>query len=215
MKPKTATSTTPSHGSMVALLTRLGASPGEAYNVAEEVATEAKLVANEMAEGVKMQVLSRIDALQGALEGLKSEVTAKFKAIDQRFEAVDQRFDAVDQRFDLVNQRFDAIEQRIDVVNQRFDAIEQRIAVVEQRIDVVNQRFDVINQRLASMEQHMERHFEQMHRIFGGIQSQVDYHHTGYRRLLLLLVIPVALALLAGVGGMIWEGIANWSTRLP
>ena len=173
MKQKTATSTTPSHGSMVALLTRLGASPGEAYNVAEEVVTEAKLVANEMAEGVKMQVLSRIDALQGSLEGLKSEVTAKFKVIDQRFDAVDQH------------------------------------------IDLVNQRFDVVNQRLDSMERHMERHFEQMHQIFGGIQSQVDYHHTGYRRLLLLLVIPVALALLAGVGGMIWEGIANWSTKLP
>ena len=173
MKQKTATSTTPSHGSMVALLTRLGASPSEAYNVAEEVATEAKLVANEMAESVKMQVLSRIDALQGSLEGLKSEVTAKFKVIDQRFDAVDQH------------------------------------------IDLVNQRFDVVNQRLDSMERHMERHFEHMHQIFGGIQSQVDYHHTGYRRLLLLLVIPVALALLAGVGGMIWEGIANWSTKLP
>ncbi|MCY4534669.1 MAG: hypothetical protein OXB91_04855 [Bryobacterales bacterium] len=187
MKQQTAPSTTPSHGSMVALLTRLGASPGEAYNVAEEVATEARLVANEMAEGVKLQVLSRIDSLQGALEGFKSEVTARFKAIDQRFEAIDQRFKAVDQRFDGIDQRFDGIEQR----------------------------FDIVNQRLASMERHMERHFEQMHRIFGGIQSQVDYHHTGYRRLLLLLVIPVALALLAGVGGMIWEGIANWSTELP
>ena len=187
MKQKTATSTTPSHSSMVALLTRLGASPGEAYNVAGEVATEARLVANEVAEGVKMQVLSRIDALQGALEGLKSEVTARFKAIDQRLTAVDQRFTAVDQRFDAIDQRFDAIEQRFDFVIQRLD----------------------------SMERHMERHFELMHQIFGGIQSQVDYHHTGYRRLLLLLVIPVALALLAGVGGMIWEGVANWSTKLP
>ncbi len=120
------------------------------------MAPEARLVANEMADGVKMQVLSRIDALQDALEGLKSEVTARFKAIDQRFKVIDQRF---------------------DFVNQRLDS--------------------------------MERHFEQMHRIFGGIQCQVDYHHTGYRRLLLLLVVPLALALLAGVGGMIWEGIAN------
>ena len=131
------------------------------------MATEARLIANEMADGVKMQVLSRIDALQDALEGLKSEVTARFKAIDQRFEVIGQRFDAIEQRFDFVNQRLD------------------------------------------SMERHMERHFEQMHRIFEGIQCQVDYHHTGYRRLLLLPVIPLALALLAGVGGMIWEGIAN------
>ena len=187
MKQNTVTSTAPSHGSMVALLTRLGASPSEAYNVAEEVASEAKLVANEMAEGVKMQVLSRIDALQGALEDLKSEVTEKFKAIDQRFDAIDQRFDAVEQRFEAI----------------------------ELRIDVFNQRFDVVNERLAGMERHLERHSEQMHRIFLGIQSQSDYHHTAYRRLLLLLVIPVALALLAGVGGMIWEGIANWSTKLP
>jgi len=165
----TATSTTPSHGSLVALLTRPGASPGEAYNVAEEVANLTRLVATEMAEAVKMQVLSRIDALQGALEGLRSEVTARFKTIDQRFDTAVLRFDAIEQRFDFANQRLDS----------------------------------------------MERHFEQMHRFFGGIQSQGDYHRTGYRRLLLLLVIPVAPALLAGVGGMIWEGIANWSVKLP
>lgn len=180
MKQKTATSPTPSHGSMVALLMRLGASAGEAYNVAEEVATEAKRVAIEMADGVKTQVLSRIDALQVALESFKSEVAARFKAVDQRFDAVDQRFDGVDQRIDSVEREMRVCFKALD---QRFDS--------------------------------MERHFEQMHQRFEHMQAQFDIHHTGYRRLLLLLVVPVALAILAGVGGMIWEGISNWATMLP
>ena len=125
MNQKTATSETPSHGSMVVLLTRLGASPGEAYNVAEEVATEALLVAKEMAEAVKMQVLSRIDALQDALEGLKSEVTAKFKAIDQRF-------DAVDKRFDFVNQRLDSMERHFEQMHRIFGGIHLRSTTITQ-----------------------------------------------------------------------------------
>ena len=118
MNQKTATSETPSHGSMVVLLTRLGASPGEAYNVAEEVATEALLVAKEMAEAVKMQVLSRIDALQDALEGLKSEVTAKFKAIDQRFDAVDQRLDSMERHFEQMHRIFGGIHLRSTTITQ-------------------------------------------------------------------------------------------------
>lgn len=187
MKQKAAPSTDPNPSPMVALLIRLGADPAEAYTVAEGMVTESKRIGVQMAEDAKKQVLSRIEGLQVALESFKSEVAAKFEAIGRRFDAIDRRFDAVDQRFDGADQRFDGFQREVRL---GFKAIDQR--------------FDT-----------MERRFESMERRFDRIALEFSSHLTAYRRLMMLLVIPVALAILAGVGGMVWQGISALASNLP
>ena len=187
MKQNTATSTAPNHSSLVALLMRLGAKSGEAYNVAEEMATESKRIAVQVAEDAKMQVVSRIEALQVALESLKSEVAARFQAIGRRLDGVDQRLDRVDQRFDGVDQRFDGVDQRLELFER-----EMRLGL------------KTIDERLDRMQQHFDR-----------MAVQLDNLYTDYRRLVLLLVLPVALAVLAGIGGMVWQGLRNLAGNLP
>ena len=180
MKQKTATSTAPNHSSLVALLMRLGAKSAEAYNVAEEMATESKRIAVQVAEDAKMQVVSRIEALQFALESLKSEVAARF-----------------------------------EVVGRRFDGVEQRLDGVEQRLDGVDQRIDGMNQRLESFEREVRLGLKTLDRRLDRMAGQFDNLRRDYMRLIMLLVIPVALAILAGVGGMVWQGLRNLAGNLP
>ena len=180
MKRKTDAPATANHQSMVALLIRLGADPDEAYNATEAMTSEAKRVALELVEGLKLQILSRIEVLHVALKGFKAEVEARFEGVDQRFDAVDQRFDAVDQRFDAVDRRFESIEREM---RTGFKAIDRR--------------------------------FDGMERRFDRMQAQFDGHLASYRKLLLLLVVPVAVAITAGIGGMIWKAISSWATGLP
>ena len=173
MKHETDAPETANQKSMVALLIRLGANPDEAYNATEAMTSEAKRVALELVEGLKLQVLSRIKALHVALKGFKAEVEARFEAVDRRFESIEREmttgFKAIDKRFDGMERRFDKMEQRFDRMEQRFDRI----------------------------------------------QAQFDGHLASYRRLLLLLVVPVAVAITAGIGGVIWNAISSWATALP
>lgn len=173
MKRKTDAPATANHQSMVALLIRLGADPDEAYNATEAMTSEAKRVALELVEGLKLQILSRIEVLHVALKGFKAEVEARFEGVDQRFDAVDQRFDAVDPRFESIERE---MRTGFKAIDRRFDG--------------------------------MERRFDRM-------QAQFDGHLASYRKLLLLLVVPVAVAITAGIGGMIWKAISSWATGLP
>ena len=173
MKRKTDAPATANHQSMVALLIRLGADPDEAYNATEAMTSEAKRVALELVEGLKLQILSRIEVLHVALKGFKAEVEARFEGVDQRFDAVDQRFDAVDRRFESIERE---MRTGFKAIDRRFDG--------------------------------MERRFDRM-------QAQFDGHLASYRKLLLLLVVPVAVAITAGIGGMIWKAISSWATGLP
>ena len=173
MKRKTDAPATANHQSMVALLIRLGADPDEAYNATEAMTSEAKRVALELVEGLKLQILSRIEVLHVALKGFKAEVEARFEGVNQRFDAVDQRFDAVDQRFESIERE---MRTGFKAIDRRFDG--------------------------------MERRFDRM-------QAQFDGHLASYRKLLLLLVVPVAVAITAGIGGMIWKAISGWATGLP
>ncbi|MDE0620790.1 MAG: hypothetical protein OXH83_03865 [Bryobacterales bacterium] len=173
MKHETDTPETANHKSMVALLIRLGANPDEAYNATEAMTSETKRVALDLVKGLKLQVLSRLEALHTALMGFKAEVAARFEAIDHRFEAMNHRFEAVDHRFGSIEREmragFKAIEQRFDGMEQGFDRM----------------------------------------------QAHLDGHLASYRKLLLLLVVPVAVAITAGIGGMIWKAISSWPTGLP
>ena len=173
MKRKTDAPATANHQSMVALLIRLGADPDEAYNATEAMTSEAKRVALELVEGLKLQILSRIEVLHVALKGFKAEVEARFEGVNQRFDAVDQRFDAVDQRFESIERE---MRTGFKAIDRRFDGMERR---------------------------------------FDGMQAQFDGHLASYRKLLLLLVVPVAVAITAGIGGMIWKAISSWATGLP
>ncbi|MDE0106335.1 MAG: hypothetical protein OXN96_00900 [Bryobacterales bacterium] len=180
MKHETDTPETAHHKSMVALLIRLGANPDEAYNATEAMTSETKRVALDLVEGVKLQVLSRLEALHTALMGFKAEVAARFEAIDHRFEAMNHRFEAVDHQFEAVDHRFGSIEREM---RAGFKAIEQR--------------------------------FDGMEQGFDRMQAHLDGHLASYRKLLLLLVVPVAVAITAGIGGMIWKAISSWPTGLP
>ena len=201
MKQKTDTPATTSPPSMAALLVRLGASPGEAYNATQTMTSEAKRGALELVEGLKVQILSRLEALHTALMGFKAEVAARFEAIDHRFEAVDHRFEAVDHRFDTVDHRCGSIEREM---RAGFKAINERFDVMERRFDSMERGFD-----------RMEQRFERMEQRFDRMQSQFDGHLASYRKMLLLLVVPVAIAITAGIGGMIWSAVSSWVAGLP
>ena len=166
MKRKTDAPATANHQSMVALLIRLGADPDEAYNATEAMTSEAKRVALELVEGLKLQILSRIEVLHVALKGFKAEVEARFEGVNQRFDAVDQRFESIERE---MRTGFKAIDRRFDGMERRFDRM----------------------------------------------QAQFDGHLASYRKLLLLLVVPVAVAITAGIGGMIWKALGSWATGLP
>ena len=97
--------------------------------------------------------------------------------------------------------KFEAIGWRFDTVEQRFDGFEREVRLGFKTID---QRFDT-----------MERRFESMERRFERISLEFSSNLTAYRRLMMLLVIPVALAILAGVGGMVWQGIRALASNLP
>ncbi len=111
-----------------------------------------------------------------------------FKAeVETRFEAVDRRFEAVDRRFESIERE---VRTGFKAIDQRFDGMERRFDKMEQRFDKMGQRFD-------------------------RMQAQFDGHLASYRKLLLLLVVPVAVAITAGIGGMIWKAVSGWATGLP
>lgn len=97
--------------------------------------------------------------------------------------------------------KFEAVGWRFDTVEQRFDGFEREVRLGFKTID---QRFDT-----------MERRFESMERRFERISLEFSSNLTAYRRLMMLLVIPLALAILAGVGGMVWQGIRALASNLP
>lgn len=136
--------------------------------------------------GVQMAEDAKKEVLS-RIEGLQVALESFKAEVAAKFEAVGRRFDAVDHRLDAVDHRFDAIDQR-------FDAFEREVRL---GFKTINQRFDT-----------MERRFDR-------IALEFSSHLTAYRRLMMLLVIPVALAILAGVGGMVWQGIRALASNLP
>jgi hypothetical protein len=66
-----------------------------------------------------------------AVSGLRSEMAARFGAVDQRFDAVSERFDAlgttVDVRFAAVDQRFDGVDRRLDALDRDVQALAHRV----------------------------------------------------------------------------------------
>ncbi len=62
-----------------------------------------------------------------AVTGLRSEMAARFTAVDQRFDGVSQRFDGVSQRFDGVSQRFDGVDRRLDALDRDVQALTDRV----------------------------------------------------------------------------------------
>ncbi len=93
------------------------------------------------------------------------------------------------------------VEARFESVDRRFESIEREMRTGFKAID---QRFDG-----------MERRFDKMERRFDRMEAQFDGHLASYRKLLLLLVVPVAVAITAGIGGMLWKAISGWAAGLP
>jgi len=81
-------------------------------------------VAPRISDREIVERLSRLEEGQKRLESrvddLRSEMIARFEAVDKRFEAIDKRFEAVDKRFEAVDKRFDDL--RADM-NSRFAII--------------------------------------------------------------------------------------------
>lgn len=93
------------------------------------------------------------------------------------------------------------VETRFEAVDRRFGSVEREMGTGFKAID---QRFDG-----------MERRFDKMERRFDRMEAQFDSHLASYRKLLLLLVVPVAVAITAGIGGMIWMAISSSAVGLP
>lgn len=55
-----------------------------------------------------------------AFAGLRSEMSARFAAVEARFDAVDVRFDGVDKRFDSVDTRLDSLDRDVQGLTERF-----------------------------------------------------------------------------------------------
>lgn len=100
------------------------------------------------------------------------------------------------------------VETRFEAVDRRFESTEREMRTgfkaIDQRFDGMERRFDKMEQRFDKMEQRFDR-----------MQAQFDGHLASYRKLLLLLVVPVAVAITAGIGGMIWKAVSGWATGLP
>ena len=124
-------------------------------------------------------------------EDAKKEVLARIEGLQVTLESFKSEVAA----------KFEAVGWRFDTVEQRFDAFEREVRLGFKTID---QRFDT-----------MERRFESMERRFERISLEFSSNLTAHRRLMMLLVIPVALAILAGVGGMVWQGISALASNLP
>lgn len=95
-------------------------------------------------------------------------------------------------------------------------------AEVETRFEAVDHRFEAVDRRFESLEHEMrtgfeaiDRRFDGMERRFDRMQVQFDGHLASYRKLLFLLVVPVAVAITAGVGGMLWKAISSWASGSP
>ncbi|MCL6583166.1 MAG: hypothetical protein K6U11_05945 [bacterium] len=88
-------------------------------------------VAPRISDREIVERLSRLEEGQKRLESrvddLRSEMIARFEAVDKRFEAVDKRFEAIDKRFEAVDKRFEAVDKRFDDLradmNSRFAII--------------------------------------------------------------------------------------------
>lgn len=88
-------------------------------------------------------------------------------------------------------------------------------AEVETRFEAVDRRFESIEREMRTGLKAIDQRFDGMERRFDRMQAQFDGHLASYRKLLLLLVVPVAVAITAGIGGMIWTAISSWATGLP
>lgn len=88
-------------------------------------------------------------------------------------------------------------------------------AEVETRFEAVDRRLESIEREMRTGFRAIDQRFDGMERRFDRMQTQFDGHLASYRRLLLLLVVPVAVAITAGIGGMIWKAIGSWATGLP
>lgn len=125
------------------------------------------------------------------VEQSKLQVLSRIEALHvalKGFKAeVETRFEAVDRRFESIEHE---VRTGLKAIDQRFDGMERRFEKMEQRFDRMEQRFDTM-------------------------QAQFDGHLASYRKLLLLLVVPVAVAITAGIGGMIWKAVSGWATGLP
>jgi len=93
--------------------------------------------------------------------------------------------------------------------------VETRFEAVDRRFEAVDRRFESIERELRTGFKAIDQRFDGMERRFDRMQAQFDGHLTSYRRLLLLLVVPVAVAITAGIGGMIWKAISSSATGLP
>lgn len=62
-----------------------------------------------------------------SFNSLRSEIGARFDAVNSRFDAVDTKFEAVGRRFDGVDQRFDGVDQRLDNLDRDVQALTDKV----------------------------------------------------------------------------------------
>lgn len=75
-----------------------------------------------------------------AFDRLRSEMLARFGAVDARFDAVDARFDGMDARFDRMDDRFDRMDARFDAMDSWFDTVDSRFNRLERKVDYIIDR---------------------------------------------------------------------------
>ena len=113
---------------------------------------------------------------------------------------------------ELLEQSKLQILSRIDALHVALKGVK---AEVETRFEAVDRRFESIERELRTGFKAIDQRFDGMERRFDRMQAQFDSHLASYRKLLLLLVVPVAVAITAGIGGMIWKAISSSAAGLP
>lgn len=88
-------------------------------------------------------------------------------------------------------------------------------AEVETRFEAVDRRFESIEREMRTGFKTIDQRFDGMERRFDRMQARFDGHLASYRKLILLLVVPVAVAITAGIGGMLWKAMSGWAAGLP
>jgi tetrahydromethanopterin S-methyltransferase subunit G len=105
-----------------------------------EVLSRLDIIEHDLA-GVK----ERLNAIEGRLDRMQSDMNVRFDAVNARFDTLEERLDtrleALEERFDT---RLEALEERFDA---RLEALEERF---DARLDTLHGRIDTVHEAMRS-----------------------------------------------------------------
>jgi hypothetical protein len=88
---------------------------------------------------------------------LRTDMNARFNAIDAKFVGVDERFNAIDAKFVSIDERFNAIDAKFVSVDERFNVFGERFNEVDAKFNVIGARFNEVDSQLLAINRGITR----------------------------------------------------------